>query len=107
MHIEQVTTKNFGVLENGTYNFVDGMNVIRGGNERGKSTLIEAALYGMFGSGAIRGTLEDAVKEPLKDSELSVEVRYGGYTAKRRKSSASVVGPDTKINGQSAVSQFF
>jgi predicted ATPase len=107
LHIEQVTTKNFGVLENGTYNFVDGMNVIRGGNERGKSTLIEAALYGMFGSGAIRGTLEDAVKEPLKDSELSVEVRYGGYTAKRRKSSASVVGPDTKINGQSAVSQFF
>lgn len=107
MYIREVTTKNFGVLADGTYNFTDGMNIIRGANEKGKSTLVEAILYGMFGSGALRGTIEDTVREGLKPADLRVVVKYGEYTAKRSKSSASVVGPDTKINGQSAVSEFF
>lgn len=107
MHIEQVTTKNFGGLANGTYNFIDGFNVIRGRNGAGKSSIFEAVLYGMFGSTALRGTIEDTVREGLNPADLRVSVKYGSYTVKRSKSSASVVGRDTKINGQSAVSDFF
>ncbi len=107
MFIKEVTTKNFGVLADGMYSFVDGMNIIRGANEKGKSTLTEAILYGLFGSGALRGTIDDTVREGQPPSDLRVIVKYGDYTAKRGKSSASVVGLDTKINGQAKVSEFF
>ncbi len=107
MFIREVTTKNFGVLADGTYSFKEGLNLIKGKNEIGKSTLTEAILYGLFGSGALRGTIDDTVREGLPPSDLRVVVKYGDYTAKRGKSSASVVGPDIKINGQAKVSEFF
>ncbi len=106
MHIKSVTTENFGVLKDNTYTFSDAMNIIRGPNESGKSTIIEAVLYGMFGTSALRGKLEDVVREGKQPSDLSVEVGFGPYTIKRRKSSASIVGDGVKINGQSAVSDF-
>ena len=107
MFVESVETRAFGKLDSIKVPIINGKVVVRGSNEAGKSTLIEAILYCMFGSSALRGTVEDAVTEGSKPSDLRVRVKYGPYTAKRTKSSASVVGPDVKINGQSNVSEFF
>ena len=105
MFIKSVTTQSFGGLQDGTYEFVDGNNIIRGKNGAGKSSLTEAILYSMFGSSALRGSIEHAVTTG-RDT-LKVEAEYGPYKIKRSKSSASVVGTDVKINGQAAVSAFF
>jgi DNA repair exonuclease SbcCD ATPase subunit len=107
MFIEWIRVKNFGIIKSAEHNFVDGKNFIRGGNEAGKTTLIEAGLYGMFGTSALRGTIEETVTDGAKPADLRVELKYGPYTVKRTKSSASVVGPEVKINGQANVSEFF
>lgn len=107
MYVSRVLAKNFGTIELAEKSFTDGLNVIRGPNEAGKSTLVEAVLYGMFGVNALRGTVEETVRAGCKPSDLGVELDYGEYEAKRTKSSASVIGPGVKISGQGNVSEFF
>lgn len=107
MYVSRVLVKNFGVIELTEKFFSDGLNVIRGPNEAGKSTIVEAVLYGMFGASALRGTVEETVRDGCKPADLRVELDYGEYKAKRTKSSASVVGPGVKISGQANVSEFF
>ena len=39
MILEQVTIRSFGLLRNYTMDFSDGLNIVEGANETGKSTL--------------------------------------------------------------------
>lgn len=57
-----------------TVDFTTGLNVLRGANESGKSTLIEAALYAWFGAKALRNSLADTVTWGHKEAELKVEL---------------------------------
>jgi intein/homing endonuclease len=71
------------------------------------STLVEATLYAMFGTGSIRGTIDETVRDGHKAADLRAEIEYGPYTACRTKSSASVTGNGINITGQANVSEFF
>lgn len=86
--------KNFRRHEDLGVIFGEGLNVIRGPNEIGKSTLIEAALYALYGSRALRNSLAETVTWGHKENELEVRLslRAEGkdFTFKRSKAGATV-----------------
>lgn len=91
--------------------FHEGMTAIRGPNEKGKSTLIEAMLYALFGVTALRESLVDVVTWGCKPSTLRVEIDkvVDGvtYTFIRSQSGAEVrVGPKVLATGQTEVKKF-
>jgi len=107
MYLTKLVVNKFGALRSGTYTFTDGLNIIRAANGTGKSTMIEAVLYAMFGTSSLRGSLDDAVTEGVPVADLKVEVTYGPYKVSRSKSSASLEGHGVKLSGQANVSDFF
>lgn len=94
-----------------TVNFTDGLNTLKGENESGKTTILEAVRYALFGANYLRDTLAETVTWGHKESELSVELvvrsRDQVYQFNRAKSGAEVTGSDgTKITGQGKVTDF-
>ncbi|UCV26699.1 AAA family ATPase [Ferribacterium limneticum] len=90
--------------------FTNGLNVVRGANEAGKSTMNEAILYALFGSKLLRESLDDTVTWGHKANALKVELDIIAdrlYTFKRSTSGAEVVS-DGKVlvTGQTEVSAF-
>lgn len=98
--------------------FTGGLNVIRGPNEGGKTTLIEAALYALYGTKSLRDPLAKTVTWGSKESTLKVKLEIqigdGFYTFTRSKSGAEcngAYGPPTetklvKVTGQAEVSAY-
>ena len=75
--------------------FTAGVNAIRGENEAGKTTLLEAMAYVLFGARiALREALADVVtwgeKEASLKAELDVEIDGVLYLGKRSKSGAEI-----------------
>jgi DNA repair exonuclease SbcCD ATPase subunit len=107
--IENIALTNFGVHRKRSFQFGPGFNVIRGANEAGKSTVLEAIAIAFFGSSALRGGWEDVVTTGEKVGSLAINMRYGQYTVQRSKSSASVVSDDGQIAiaGHGDVTDFF
>jgi DNA repair exonuclease SbcCD ATPase subunit len=100
--------------------FSSGLNVLRGANEAGKSTVLEAALYALYGAKALRNSLAETVTWGHKESELSVflEIEINGtrYSFSRSKAGAVCryqpdIRADAKVHelavtGQQEVSAF-
>lgn len=107
--IERLSTKNCAALGTRSFNFTQGFNIVRGANEAGKSTVLEAIAVAFFGSSAMRGSWEDLVTTGEKVGNLSIDLRFGEFTIHRAKSSASVVSDDgqVKISGHGEVTDFF
>lgn len=107
--IDTLTLTNFGIHRKRTFKFGPGFNVIRGANEAGKTTVLEAIAIAFFGSSALRGGWEDVVTTGEKVSTLSIDLRFGQYTIHRSKASASVVSDDgqVEISGHGDVTDFF
>lgn len=103
--------KNFRRHEDLTVTFTEGLNVIRGANEGGKTTILEAVLYAFFGAAALRDTLAETVTWGAKETALwvNVVVRVRGtlYAFTRSKNGAECRGDDnTVVTGQKEVSAF-
>lgn len=49
MKIEQITIRSFGLLRNYQESFSDGVNIVEGGNETGKSTIAAYIRYMLYG----------------------------------------------------------
>lgn len=87
--------------------FSSGLSVVRGVNEGGKTTVLEAISYAMFGSRVLRDGLENTVTWGHKPSELRVEVEYGDYVITRSKKGAEVLSMgQVFVTGQSEVTTF-
>lgn len=56
MKIRRVKTENFRLHADTDVTFDDGLVGLLGGNESGKSTLLEAVIWALFGGDALRGT---------------------------------------------------
>lgn len=110
MTIHTLALKNFRQHEDLTINFTKGLNVIRGANESGKTTLLEAILYAWFGSTCLRDPLAEVVTWGKKETELKVslehEVAGVRYTFTRSKGGAECNYGDKKVVGQKEVSAF-
>lgn len=108
--LKSLKTKNFRKLEDNHFTFEDGMVVIRGSNEAGKSTLTEAIAYAMFGVKSCRGSLADVVTWGKPESSLSVEMVMSSegvdYTITRSKAGAEINYEGGKVTGQVECSNF-
>lgn len=105
--LEKLDLTYFRQHEALTVTFTEGLNCIRAPNEGGKTTLLEALGYALFGTPALRNKFEDVVTWGQKPSQLKVVARYDGYTFERSKGGATVYN-DTAIvaTGQTEVSAF-
>ena len=91
--------------------FAGGINAIRGENEAGKTTVLEAFAYLCFGSRALREPLDSVVTYHQPVSKLRVDgtLTHLGveYTAYRAKSGAEVTFGRERITGQTECTRFF
>ena len=71
---------NFRKVRSDVMEFTPGINCIRGANEISKTTRIEAIAYALFGSKALRTTLEQTVTwgEDVKSLMVDLELTSGG-----------------------------
>lgn len=109
--LQKIDITNFRKHRNLSLSFTSGMNTIRAKNEGGKSTIIEAISYALFGSRALRTPLESTVTrgEDVRSMEVTLTVEHGGriYTFSRSKSGAEIVlDGQVFVTGQNEVSNF-
>lgn len=108
--LKSLTVKNFRKLRDARFDFTKGLNVIRGSNEIGKSTALEAISYALFGVSACRTPLAEMVTWGEKDSTLKVELVFEvegtTYTIKRSKSGCEVTYGAERVVGQTECGAF-
>jgi len=105
--LKKVKLQNFRKHTDLTVPFTEGLNVIRAANEGGKTTILEAISYALFGSRVLRDGLDNTVTwgQPVK--ALKVEVEYGDYVITRSKAGAEVLAMgQVFVTGQSEVTAF-
>ena len=105
----QVT--NFRKLRDATFDFTQGLNALRGGNEAGKSSCFESLAYAMFGVDALREPLADVVTWGEKETSLKVVLDWTVNTFAvqiRRSKSGAEISVDGKLvaTGQKEVTRF-
>ena len=111
--LKRLKAKNFRKLVDTELTFAPGLTAVRGSNEAGKSTLLEAIAYALHGAKACREAIDDVVtwgepKNSLK-VELDIETDNVTYTVKRSPTGAEVwfsgrSEPD--VVGQTEVTNF-
>jgi exonuclease SbcC len=102
--------KNFKKHEDLSITFTEGLNVIRGNNENGKSTLVQAIAYALYGARALPMSLDETVTWYKPVSSLKVELCFEHdaetYVLTRSKSGAELVGTTVKSSGHTEVTAF-
>lgn len=104
--LKRLTLKNVKKHENITVNFTHGVNVIVGGNYRGKSSLLHGVLLALFGVRAVPGNHDDILHRGATTwaTELEFEANGNDYVVTRSKSSASLTENGEVIaTGQTSV----
>lgn len=109
--IKSVTFTHFRKHTNATFDLGPGLIALRGANESGKSTLLEGIGYALYGSSALRTTLDEAVTwgEDARRLKVEVVVTHNGkdYTFTRGKSGAEVVVDGrVYVTGQKDTAEF-
>ena len=106
--IKQLRMKNFRQHLDKTINFTAGVSVIRGLNEKGKTTIFEAIAYAMFGTRALRNGDVSSWGEPRDSHEVHLTLEVGGveYAIKRNKRSAEIRYDGEFVTGQAPTSEF-
>ena len=101
---------NFQKHEDLRLDFGSGLHLLKGANEKGKSTLLRAALYALFGARALPLPLAETVTWGKPEGSLKVELafRHDGtdYTIKRSKSGAELLTDGLRVSGQAEVTGF-
>lgn len=87
----EINLNCFRKAEKDVLTFKEGLNVVKGASEAGKSTRIEALAFALFGSSALRTSLDEAVTWGHDPKELKVEVKFGDYIFQRSRQGAQVV----------------
>ena len=108
--IKTLKLANFKCHRDVVIDFTPGLNVIRGANESGKSTLYHAIAYALWGSRALPESLEQTVTwgEPAGSLKVTLLFEHAGedYTIERSRSGAELTGPDVVAAGQAEVTAF-
>lgn len=111
--LRKITLRCFRQHVNRTFNFAAGLNLLRGDNEGGKTTILEAITYALGGATALPEALDKIVTWDHKETELGVELEIElvgvTYFVKRSKGGCTLTSPSLEkpITGQKEVSAFF
>lgn len=108
---QQLDLTNFRQHESLLILFEQGVVALRGNNEAGKSSVLEAIAYAMFGASALRESLEDVVTWGRKAGELKVKLDFNlngvDYRVIRGKSGAEVKTAEKILaTGQKEVTRY-
>lgn len=102
--------KNFRKHTDTTLKFREGLSVLRGANEQGKTTTFEAMAYALFGVKALRDPLENVVTWGCPVGTLRVTLDFSvegvDYSVTRGKSGAELTYQGGIVTGQTEVSNF-
>lgn len=108
--LKQIKLTNFKKHESLSVEFGLGLVALKGGNEAGKSTLIQAVAYALFGTKALPYSLEDTVTygKPVGTLKVTLEFEVAGkvYTITRSKSAAELNYDGGTVTGQTETSAF-
>lgn len=111
--LNKLTLQCFRRHEALTIDFTPGINVMRGANEAGKSTIHQAISYALFGAKALGQSLDEVVTwgTDVKKLKVTLVLTAGGvkHTFTRSKGGAEVTLLDNKspfVTGQTEVSNF-
>lgn len=109
--ITKLDLNNFRKHTSRIVEFTTGINVVRAVNEGGKTSLTESIAYALFGTKALRTSLDEAVTWgcDVKSLKVSVSLQSGGdqYEFSRSKAGAEILkNGDVFCTGQTEVSNF-
>ncbi|KPN30755.1 DNA double-strand break repair Rad50 ATPase [Halolamina pelagica] len=117
MKFDRLRLRNFKPYADTDLTFEDGVTVIHGLNGSGKSSLLEACFFALYGSRALDGTLDDAVTTGADETDVELWFTHAGeafkITRELRRSGDSIStrtctldGPDGVIEGARDVREF-
>lgn len=108
--LNNIKLTNFRKHTSSEFTFTGGLTAIRGPNEGAKSTILEGICYALFGVGALRSPLADAVTWGEAENSLKVVVQFTAdgitYEVRRGKSGAEVNYDGGIVTGQKEVTAF-
>ncbi len=109
--IKHLKLQNFMRHENLEVAFTNGLQVLRGANEGGKSSLLLGIAYALFGSKVLRGNFSDTVTWGQSESSLRVtlDLDIAGKSLRvvRHKGGAEIISNGAPIvTGQTEVSAY-
>lgn len=99
--LTKLILKGHPTVADAVINFEKGFNLLTAPNGRGKSTILEMVSYGLFGTAALRGTLEEF---PTLDVQLLFKVRGKDLRVVRSKKETMLYeGKNPTASGTTAV----
>lgn len=105
--IRQLQLTNFRRHTDRHIDFTQGLQVVRGANEMGKSTLAEGICYALFGSRALRTSIDEAVTWGQPTTSLKVTLQLGDHVFSRSPKGAEVLlNGKVFVTGQTEVTNF-
>lgn len=101
---------NFKRHENLEVSFTEGLQLIRAGSEAGKSTMLQAIAYALYGARALPMSLAETVTYDKPESTLRVLLRFSfngsEFEIERHKGGAELRGDGVTASGQAEVTAF-
>ena len=106
--IKTLQLKNFRQHTDLALSFDQGVTVLRGANEAGKSTVFEAIAYALFGARATRNNELTTWGQPEGSHQVLLTFEIGGveYTIKRNAKSAELNYEGGRVTGQTDTARF-
>ncbi|MFB6105393.1 MAG: DNA double-strand break repair ATPase Rad50 [Halobacteriaceae archaeon] len=110
MRVERLRLRNFKCYEDADVRLDEGVTVIHGLNGSGKSSLLEATFFALYGATALDRTLDEVVTIGAEEAEVEVVFRHDGadYRLHRRVRATgerastpdcTLEGPDGTVEG--------
>ncbi|SMO33694.1 DNA double-strand break repair ATPase Rad50 [Halorubrum cibi] len=86
MRFDRIRLSNFKPYGDADLRLSEGVTVIHGINGSGKSSLLEACFFALYGSKALEGTLEDVITNGEEETEIDLWFTHDGtsYHVERR-----------------------
>ncbi|SEO39020.1 exonuclease SbcC [Halogranum amylolyticum] len=117
MRFDRIRLENFKPYADADLRLDDGVTVIHGLNGSGKSSLLDACFFALYGAKALDETLDDVVTNGEEDAEIELWFTHdgGSYHVERRLRSSGertltakcvLEGPDVTVDGSRDVRQF-
>lgn len=108
--LNQITLTNFKRHESLSVEFGSGINAVKAENEAGKSSLLQAIAYALFGSRALPDSLDDVVTfgKPVNSMKVELYFTLQGvkYKMSRSKASAELSYGGETVTGQGETAKF-
>lgn len=108
--LSRISLENFGCHKALQIDFLPGLTAIAAANEFGKSTLLKAIAYALFGTKALPDSLEDTVTwgEPVNSLKVTLDFEVNGtaYTLTRTKGAAELRYEGESVTGQTDTAKF-